>query len=60
MTIVMSGAPGCHRPAATSRSTTALSRAAVTAVASSAGPSRTTSKIPVHDVAPGSRTATNE
>ncbi|MBE1601978.1 hypothetical protein H4687_008107 [Streptomyces stelliscabiei] len=47
MTIVMSGAPGCHWPTATNRSATALSWAAVTAVAWSAGPSRTTSKIPV-------------
>ncbi len=30
------------------------------AVASSSGPSRTTSKIDVHEVVPGSRTATTE
>lgn len=38
----------------------ARSWAAVTAVASSAGPSRTASRIAVQDVAPGSSTATKE
>ncbi len=45
--------PGTHWPAATGRSATALNWAAVTAVASSSGPRRTTSSIGVHDVAPG-------
>jgi hypothetical protein len=39
---------------------TPLSWAAVTAVASSTGPSRTASRIAVQDVAPGSNTATKE
>lgn len=45
LTITMPGSPACHWPAAMSRSTTPRSWAAVTAVASSAGPSRTASGL---------------
>ncbi|KQX30939.1 hypothetical protein ASD97_14080 [Streptomyces sp. Root63] len=60
LTITMGGSPVCHWPAAMRRSTTPLNWAVVTAVASSAGPSRTASKIAVQDVAAGSSTATKE
>ena len=49
----MSGSPSRQCPAAMSRATTSRTWAAVTSVASSAGPSRTASSGSVHDVRPG-------
>ena len=57
---MMSGSPGFQCPAAASRATTSLTCAAVTSVASSAGPSRTASSGSVHDVRPGSSATTQE
>ena len=56
----MFGSPGFHCSAVTSRSTTSRSWVAVTAVASSAGPSRTASNTAVQELRPVSRAATNE
>ena len=57
---MMSGSPGFQCPAAMSRATTSRTWAAVTSVASSAGPSRTASSGSVHDVRPGSSAAIHE
>ena len=56
----MSGSPSRQCPAAMIRATTSRTWAAVTAVASSAGPSRTASSGSVHEVRPGSSAATTE
>jgi hypothetical protein len=56
----MLGLPGFQCPAVISRLITPRSWAAVTAVASSAGPSRTASNTAVHEVRPVSSAATNE
>ena len=56
----MSGSPSRQCPASMIRITTSRTWAAVTAVASSAGPSRTASSGSVHDVRPGSSAATTE
>ena len=57
---MMSGSPCFHCPAATSRAITSRTCAAVTSVASSAGPSRTASSGSVHDARPGSSATTHE
>jgi hypothetical protein len=59
-TITMCGSPVVQCPAVISRSITARSWAAVIAVASSVGPSRTASNTAVHEVRPVSSAATNE
>ena len=59
-TIQISGSPSLQCLAVTSRPTTSRSWAAVTAVASSAAPSRTASSSAVQDVRPASSAATNE
>ena len=59
-TMRMPGSPSCHCPAAISRSATSRTRAAVTSVSSSSGPSRTASSTAVHDVRPGSSAAITE
>ena len=56
----MPGSPGFQCPAAISRAMTPRSWAAVTAVASSAGPSRIASSGSVHHVRPGSSATTQE
>ena len=56
----MSGSPSRQCPAAMIRPATSRIWPAVTAVASSAGPSRTASSGLVHDVRPGSSAATSE
>ncbi len=61
ITMSIGGSPGAQCPAATiSRSTTSRSWAAVTAVASSSGPSRTASNTAVRLVRPASNAATIE
>jgi hypothetical protein len=56
----MSGSPSRQCPAAMIRPATSRTCAAVTAVASSAGPSRTASSGSVHEVRPGSSAAITE
>ena len=56
----MSGSPSRQCPASMIRITTSRTWAAVTAVASSAGPSRTASSGSVHEVRPGSSATTTE
>ena len=56
----MSGSPSRQCPAAMIRSATSRTWAAVTSVASSAGPSRTASSGSVQDVRPGSSAAMTE
>ena len=56
----MSGPPSFQCPAAMILVTTSRTCPAVTAVASSAGPSRTASSGRIHDVRPGSSAATSE
>ena len=57
---MMSGSPSRQCPAAVSLATASRSWAAVTSVASSAGPRRTASSGSVHDVRPGSSATTQE
>jgi hypothetical protein len=56
----MSGSPSLQCPAAMIRAMTSRTWAAVTAVASSAGPSRTASSGSVHDVRPDSSATTKQ